>query len=143
MSIGAKSVETRSWSTSYRGEIAIHAARHFTAAEKLVCNQEPFKSCLLRGGYHVSALAVDLPLGCVVAVAVLEIVVPTWIHGVPHGRMPARLQAIQEPERHFGNYAPDRFAWFLGNVRALAEPIPLRGEQGLFEWTPVEPLRFK
>lgn len=34
MAIGAKKIETRSWATSYRGWLAIHAAKRWTAAER-------------------------------------------------------------------------------------------------------------
>ena len=34
----------------------------------------------------------------------------------------------------FGDWTPRRYAWVLGNVRPLAEPIPARGAQGLWRW---------
>lgn len=39
----------------------------------------------------------------------------------------------QWTERMLGNYALGRFGWVLDNIRALSEPIPCRGRQGLFQ----------
>src|SRR5688500_9822529 len=48
VAVGAKTIETRSWSTNYRGRIAIHAAKGLagmTAAEFVrLCSSEPFRS---------------------------------------------------------------------------------------------------
>lgn len=48
VAIGAKRVETRSWSTNYRGPIAIHAAKGFPPEARALCDEEPFRSCLVR-----------------------------------------------------------------------------------------------
>ena len=37
-------------------------------------------------------------------------------------------------QRPYGDFAPGRYAWLLTDVRALSEPVPARGRQGL--WTP-------
>jgi hypothetical protein len=34
----------------------------------------------------------------------------------------------------WGDFTPGRWAWLLADVRKLAEPIPARGRQGLWEW---------
>ena len=36
-------------------------------------------------------------------------------------------------ERQMGNFDLGRFGWVLDNIKALPEPIPWRGSQGLFE----------
>jgi hypothetical protein len=36
----------------------------------------------------------------------------------------------------FGDFTPGRFAWVLADVEPLPEPVPARGHQGLWEWTP-------
>jgi hypothetical protein len=35
-------------------------------------------------------------------------------------------------ERIYGDYSSGRFAWFLTDIKPLAEPIPFRGAQGFF-----------
>lgn len=37
-------------------------------------------------------------------------------------------------QRPFGDFTPGRYAWLLADVEALAEPVPARGRQGLWEW---------
>jgi hypothetical protein len=39
----------------------------------------------------------------------------------------------------FGHFAPDRWAWELDEVEVFPEPIPYRGQQGLFR-VPAEVL---
>ncbi len=36
-------------------------------------------------------------------------------------------------ERQFGDYTPGRFMWKFQDVKQLTEPIPYRGQQGIFE----------
>src|SRR6266567_3747703 len=48
---GAKHLETRSWSTSYRGPLAIHAAKGFPADAEALCEVSPFREALLALGY--------------------------------------------------------------------------------------------
>ena len=37
-------------------------------------------------------------------------------------------------EALFGDYSPGRFGWQLGDVRVLAQPVAVRGLQGLWFW---------
>lgn len=116
---GVKRHETRHWSTPYRGPIAIHAAKTLDLAGA------PDQLCRSALGLM---WAQDAPLGAVIAIAELTAV--------------ERAEDIEgkltRADREAGNYAPGRFAWRLTNVRALVEPIPLSGRQGLYNWTPPE-----
>lgn len=128
MALGSKRIETRSWSTKYRGPLAIHAAKRFTRTERELCGLEPFAGVLSAGGYDDLD---DLPLGALVAVVDLVDIVPTD---------PTLFGAIRtelgEHELSFGNYGPGRFAWKTENCRRLDDPVPWRGAQGLF-WVPT------
>lgn len=127
---GAKRIETRSWPTSYRGPLAIHAAKGFPREAQEVCFEEPFASALLRAGIRVPN---DLPRGAVVAVARLAGIQPTVLTlNEPHPLAPAP----DSDEWAFGDYGPRRFMWFIEGVQALPEPIPAKGALGLWEWTP-------
>jgi hypothetical protein len=119
---GAKRVETRSWGTRYRGELAIHAAKRFPPAARTVCLDTPFFEALTHDRGRTSAL--DLPLGAVIATAELVEIVPVG---------PGQLR-LGEQELAFGDYREGRYAWFLANVKPLPEPIPARGALGLWEW---------
>jgi hypothetical protein len=127
VAVGAKRYETRSWSTSYRGPIAIHASKWLDAGGKIIskdvadylalCHQEPFRSALTQNGIDRVR---DLPSGAVVAIARLVDVVH------------ADTVVIDDLEREFGNFAPGRYAWKFADVRAIA-PIPHRGFPGLWD----------
>jgi hypothetical protein len=41
---------------------------------------------------------------------------------------------IYGPEILFGDWREGRYAWELANVKPLAEPISVRGRQGLWDW---------
>ena len=114
---GAKSYETRSWSTKHRGTLLIHAGARFPAAARLLCAQEPFVSAL-QGLHHD-----DLPLG--VVIGSVEIVTCIRVED---------LADIDEREERFGDYRPGRWAWLLRHPVALP-PIAARGMPGLFEVT--------
>ena len=130
ITIGAKQIETRHWATSYRGPIAIHAAK--TEKELDLCMVQPYERFLKRAGLlqyqGLAKCLLSLPLGKIVAVAELKDCVAT-----------DELQ-ISEQERAFGNYAPGRFAWILEDIRPLKEPLPCRGAQRLFN-VPLDMLK--
>jgi hypothetical protein len=35
----------------------------------------------------------------------------------------------------YGDFTPGRFAWLLSSIKALDEPMPAKGHQGLWEWS--------
>lgn len=113
IALGHKRIETRHWLTSYRGLIAIHAAKRWTADER------EFHSAEHRAG----RLPAHLPLGAVVAIANL----------VAIRRTEDLVETIGPIEALYGNYEPRRFGWMLEDIRPLREPFPCVGRQGLFE----------
>lgn len=120
VAIGAKQFETRSWQTSYRGKLAIHAAKGWKREDIELCLEEPFKSALIKAG--VSKIG-DLPRGAIIAVCDLTAIYPT------DSKMPPA-----EPERSFGDYSSGRFAWQLENVQRLTKIIPARGHLSLWDF---------
>ena len=117
---GAKMIETRAWWTAYRGPLAIHAGATLRLDCRELCAEEPFKSALRRTGITD---AHALPLGRVLAIAELIDCRKIRLGGAPRAG-----------ERALGDYTPGRYAWCLGNVRALRTPIAAVGHQGLWEW---------
>lgn len=134
-----KSIETRSWALSYRGPIAIHAAKRFTGEEVDLCNEEPFRTCLQDFAQHTPDgvfTRFKLPLGAVVAVVRLTECLPTSRAGWAVFDGPPFIKGsliINHIERKFGDYSPGRYAWLLSDIRILPEPIPFKGSQGFFE----------
>ncbi len=130
VAIGAKCIETRSWTTPYRGPLAIHASAKYPAEDKTLARSPLFAETLQAGGYDDPTA---LPLGCVIAVA--ELSACKRIRGIPdYDRLP------DEPELSFGDYRAGRYMWKLVNVKRLPEPVPAKGMLGLWDW-PVEKLR--
>lgn len=111
-----KQVETRSWSTNYRGPIAIHAAVRALAGEARQLASEEHAFGRLPG---------RIPFGAIVATAKLVDVQPT---------QDAQL-LVSALDRRLGNFAWGRFAWFLEEIVPLSDPLPARGRQGLWVWS--------
>jgi hypothetical protein len=153
VAVGAKLIETRGWKTSYRGPLAIHAAKGFPGWAREMCQTEPFLSalrlCTRTIMPDVDTWDLDceplldtysLPTSCVVAVCDLWDIYPTSeviVQPCVPQKSPYRQRGslyVRSEEWAFGDYSPGRWAWRLGNVRALPEPIPAKGSLGLWEW---------
>jgi hypothetical protein len=144
-----KLVETRSWATSYTGQLGIHAAkrepRDWPGPDTLtrgIAGQRygnPPTPWVLRNLERPAALGIPLYLGCMLATCELVGCYPTErVRFVPlvegHWRiLPDRIE-ISEVEREVGDYRPGRFVWLLRSVEQLPRPIPARGRQQLWEW---------
>lgn len=88
---GEKTIETRTWPTRYRGELALCA------------------SATPRG---------QGPTRAVLAVANL---------------VSCRPMVEADEGRACCDIYPGAFSWVLANVRRLAEPVPIKGQLGVFE----------
>ena len=146
IAVGAKRIETRSWYTQFRGPLAIHAAKGFTADDKEACYTPQFRAALAPVLSVHLPIESQLPFGKIVCVCELLGCFPTskliWDEAnndVQSDFWPRGFELIDANNKYmFGNYEPGRFAWLLGNIRPLPVPIETRGKQGLFEWTPPE-----
>lgn len=122
MALGHKRIETRSWSTKYRGPLAIHAARR-----KMVGHVEIDL-------FYSLGIAGELPYGAVLATCELVDCLRTDEISV---EWPRRDWGVFPPGEHrWGNFSPDRFAWVTKNMTVLPRPIQARGSQMLFDWEP-------
>lgn len=192
VALGVKTIETRSWSTSYRGPLAIHAGKNTEydgwkvgdyrfeqwfenvrhRAQECDCEGGEIAPSCMRGATRRPALTQGLDLvsfaslGAVVATCTLVDVVP-MVPGdmrfdsggglIPEPDLPHLAVTRQEltlwqeepfvwgspnefgevdlaDQRPYGDFSPGGFAWALADVRALPEPIPAKGRQGL--WVP-------
>lgn len=136
----AKKVETRSWATSYRGPLAIHAAVR-------ECRREEITEAMARAlDWHFPSLWADvdgLPYGRVVATCRLVTcyrLTSVESDAIRDGvtTVLRTLQAgpveITPDEAAFGDYSPGRFAWVLADVQALTPPVLAKGGRGLWDW---------
>lgn len=138
-----KQYETRSWSTSYRGKLLIHAA-----ARKATFN--PFRELYEKKGFkgltpsEQRAYAVCAEInncvpsrfGCIVAIADLTNCGRMMPAEGYKAEWEVRISDQTELELAVGDWAPGRYAWKLENIKALTEPIPCKGKQGL--WIPSQ-----
>ncbi len=149
--LGAKKFETRSWPTSYRGPLLIHAAKKWNPQLQATCFSDPIEGELYDAG-HISNDGLGgksswknpLPFGSIIGGVSLD----ECYEVVPCQRSPAEAQdplmdelasasgqRIQLPagdEWRFGDFGIGRFAWQLSNPRRFAMPIPFCGRQGFF-----------
>jgi len=128
VALGYKTYETRSWLTRYRGWLAIHAAGR--PCDPHVFYQYPFQRVFLLPEVGIAHPS-DLPLGAILAIVDLTGVTPGE-ELAPPGRTPT----VGWLQLAFGDFTPGRFAWLLKDRRPLDVPIPARGKQGLWDWTP-------
>lgn len=118
MALGHKTIETRSWSTSYRGPLAIHASK------RLVMPPDPaFRTAIV----DLGLMEYEWPLGKIVGVCDL-------LNCVRSQDFFASLMDVTALERLFGDYSAGRFLWLTNKMEPLAQPVKCRGMQGLFEF---------
>ncbi len=105
---GKKTLDLRTWSTPYRGPLAIYASQ---TVEKDRCQEH---------GIDPARLTTGAVIGLVDLVGVVE--------------LDAAAYAARAGE-HLGgrSYHPPMFGWELSNPRPLAEPVPAKGRLLLFE----------
>ena len=115
--LGYKKIETRSWSTNYRGQIVIHAAKRKPKKVEIDFLAQAPELAFLHD--------YDLFLGRALAICELT----------DCQLMTDELIEQQgELELHCGDWQPRRYAWQLQLIKAIDSPIPVQGKQGLWEF---------
>lgn len=117
---GEKLIETRGWSTNYRGSLAIHAAVRPLRFDVGLWNLSRFGLALRR---HDIWYLDQLPLGKVVGTVTLADCIDVTVH--PLG--------LEQQEATFGDYSHGRYAWMLTDAIAFLKPISAVGKQRF--WT--------
>lgn len=114
-----KGFETRSWQTSYRGTVLIHAAKRNQKVQREFCMYEPIRSVLRNAGLNGPE---DLAYGAIIGHAEITDCQPSE----------RAYAATDDYARSMGDYSPGRYAWELTNPVLFDEPILYRGQQGFF-----------
>ena len=123
---GEKKIETRSWATRYRGEIAIHAAAKHTRLQF----KEPYHAVLsTHYKLHVPYTEDEIPYGSIIAVADLVDCVPFASDG--QDTILLNGEEVPENEKLFGNCIPGNWGWILENIRRV-KPFPAKGQQRIW-----------
>ena len=119
---GQKHNETRSWRTSYRGEILIHAAKTDHSGILLHIPMEELKH------FQNAGVVNKLPTGAIIGKANL---VDCFQIDEAYRR---KLQRENPAELAFGDYTIGRYAWVMADAILFNKPIPAKGKQGLWNW---------
>jgi hypothetical protein len=146
IALGCKRIETRGYRTHHRGPIAIHASMSARPEYMGVIRDMPAAdaAAFIAAGYAVGGKPslLKLPQACIVAIAEIQGVCPVEELQRARYTTASGSSILTDGERYWGNYSAGRFGWILVNIRRLAKPIPTRGYQGLWDWTPPADLRF-
>lgn len=133
VALGAKTIETRTWGTQFRGFLAIHSSSKLPALADEFFWLPRVRSTFMERGANSNRghlTLEDLPLGRVLAVVRLVDVVR-----IEQGK--ALGEEVTREELLFGNFAPGRFMWKFEGAIALPEQVQARGAQSLWEWKEV------
>lgn len=130
---GSKRMETRSWPTSYRGPLLIHAAKRCPSNEILGLGSS-WTWCGVLGWTMGNADPFALPFGAIVGMVEVTCCVPTTACTV------GQIDAVRGPdkdgygftERNLGDFTPGRWAWGLANAIAFENPVECRGKQRIW-----------
>ena len=131
MMLGAKTIETRSWATKYRGPLLICAAQRGLSREKL------WRQSYTRGVFRAALTPItnnnriflgkfNFYFGYALCAVDLVDCLPTESAEI------RRIIDAYENEYQFGNYEPGRFAWITRDARPLRTPVRVTGRQRLF-----------
>ncbi len=121
--MGIKQIETRSWSTAYRGPLLIHASKG--KAGEIFAHEPPFKK-------HIADFK-RLPFGYIIGSVTLTNVIRIGTGELSH-TSDAVLNTLTMEEKAFGDYTPGRFAWLLQDPIAFRTPLGARGSLTLWEF---------
>jgi len=122
ISIGVKTIETRPWSTDYRGPLAIHAG-NFVQPEI----DSYARSVLIAAGLDCEQLPFDQIIAVVRLVSCEKVItseIPCY------------------PQLAFSNFTAGWYALGLADIKPLVTPVPAEGKGRLWEWEGILPEGF-
>lgn len=124
---GKKLYETRSWATSYRGPIAIHAAKRPVrrTIDALAEGNLWETLALFESLFPGSGELVQLSTGAIVGKALL-----VRCNLIDE----AFLATLTPMELALGDFTLGRYAWEFHGMIPVELAVPTKGMQGLWEW---------
>jgi hypothetical protein len=114
----AKRIETRGYSTKYRGELLIHSSLKTPAGMYDLAFTAPFFRDVL-------SPLMTLPQGYILGKVTLYDIKTTE---------ELLATGITAKEKAFGDYRPNRYGWLLKDAVKFDKPIPARGALSIWEW---------
>lgn len=125
---GEKTIETRSWSTNYRGKVLITASKNLTKANRGIARLPEFEEALVRCGHETPD---DLPLGKALGILNLVDVIQTTPRTWTTDKLGDKYD-ISEQDYLFGDFTVGRYGWVFDGGLWFHEPFYIKGEMGLF-----------
>lgn len=127
MALGLKRIETRSWSTTHRGLLAIHSSRTFHKSQREFARSDIVQAALAAASVDPEDALLAWPRGVVLCTVELLDVFSTDRIVVPQIE-------LGHPEIDFGDFSPGRFAWNTFSVHRFQRPVYAVGQRGLWTW---------
>lgn len=126
--VAFKRVETRSWKTSYRGKLAIHASKKmlYKSVDFFLGMSEEEINRFMDAGIDGDKALDELVYGAIIGEVELKDCIP--IEKLRSGPYDSPY------ERTFGDWSDGRYGWILSNPILYDKPIPATGKLGLWEW---------
>jgi activating signal cointegrator 1 len=118
--MGVKKIETRSWSSSHRGDLLIHASLGKKAG--LIVKDDPFKKYIPDFN--------ELPFGAIIGKVIVEDIIPVDRLMLSD----SMINKLSLEERAFGDYSKGRYAWILSEPEQFEKPISIKGSLGLWDF---------
>ncbi len=117
--MGIKKIETRSWSTPYRGRILIHAS--LGKAGGIFTNDPPFSK-------YIPEFK-KLPFGGIIG----EVSLVNILRTEDFALSDAEMNRLTLEEMAFGDYSSGRYGWILEDAVKYEMPVTARGQLRLWE----------
>jgi activating signal cointegrator 1 len=145
ISLSLKTIETRSFSTNYRGPLAIQATKHSPVESLELSVEDPvirralLEKCLRFREAFAQGIPRPwriFPAGALLCVTELIDCCPTFSSRANVAVFSRHPKRLNPQELAFGNYVPGRYGWVLDKIQPLPSPIPYSGHQGLRDLDP-------
>ncbi len=117
---GAKKIETRTWTTTHRGELGIHASLGKKAGD--LVREKPF-SKYIKNFYA-------LPFGAIIGKVTLVDIVRID----PFQNLDKLIHRIDQDEKAFDDFTEGRYAWILEEPEEFETIIPVKGALGIWQY---------
>jgi hypothetical protein len=117
--MGAKKIETRSWTTHHRGTLLIHASTG--KAGSFFCTSTPFSNFIPDFK--------QLPFGAIIG----EVTLTSILRIEDIEMTDSEINRLTLEEKAFGDYSGGRWGWMFEDPKAYERPIPARGHLRLWE----------
>lgn len=132
IALGEKHIETRSWTTKYRGPLVIHCSANWKTGDVDLAwsfIRHSKVAALAESPYGVFDAKTWKPINLGKALG--------WCELLDIQRTEDLTAIISYKEKRYGDYSPDRYGWLLGPFVPFPEPIyPEAGgfHLGLWRW---------